>query len=159
MWRWLVCGVPGAGNKTGRLAEKRGGGWLVGDWRQEVWEYWEFKEYYFRVVRYAVYPFADNKTEPLAEKTTLLAMGSLYSASSLRSRAVRALCAAPPITSASKIVRSTRRDDRGMMAQCCAGRGELMFPSFPAHCKPAPASARRLSLQNNGCHSREVVAG
>ena len=43
----------------------------------------------------------------------------------------------------SKIVRSTRRDDRGMMAPGCAGRGELMFPSFPAHHKPAPASARR----------------
>ena len=57
--------------------------------------------------------------------------------------AVRALQRRTTNRLRTKIVRSTRRDDRGMMVPGCTGRGELMSPSFPAQPKPALASARR----------------
>ena len=56
-------------------------------------------------------------------------------------------------------VRSIRRDDRGMMTPGCAGRRELLFTSFPAQPKSAPASARRTpAFSDNVIRSRWLVA-
>ena len=89
-------------------------------------------------------PMSNTCSTSLHPGTQRFRLGKPW-AQHMRQHVVRALSAAPPVNLASETVRSTRRDDRGMMAPGCAGRGELMFPSFPAHHKPAPTSARRPS--------------
>ena len=104
-------------------------------------------------------PNASQKFPKPLTSIVCLNLGYCICGSTMRSMAVRALCAAPPQTPATEIVRSKQRDDRGIMVPGCAGRGELMFPSFPAQPKPALASARRTHFAKSMLLTADVSCG